>query len=108
VVFGFDKMEQIDDWINKIKTLNKEQEMMDQVLNATMSFALAELANLKPPKKHDLLNLFVRAEIETIKINVLTTESTEDKVVKLKFQNLSSNVYLHESKKRIELKLFGL
>lgn len=48
VIFGFDKQEQIDDWINKINTMTKEQDFMAQVLNVTAINALSQLLNLAP------------------------------------------------------------
>jgi hypothetical protein len=37
--------------------------MLDQMLGITMGYALSEIANLKPQKQHDQLNLFINAEI---------------------------------------------
>lgn len=103
VVFGFDREEQIDDWIAKIKATSKEQEFVSQVLSATATNALAGLIVPVPKKQHDRLNLFVQADIQSIAVKVYTTESLFDQVVRLDFTKLSARVSLHESKKRISL-----
>lgn len=95
VVFGFDKEEQIDDWITKIKATSKEQEFISQVVNSTAINALSGLLNIAPKKQHDKLNLFIQADIESIAIKVYTTESLLDKVVQLNFTKLSTRIYLH-------------
>ena len=95
VVFGFDKEEQIDDWIAKIRATSKEQEFVSQVVNNTAINALAGLLNLAPKKEHDKLNFFLQAEVESIGVKVYTTESLLDQVVKLYFTKLSTKVCLH-------------
>lgn len=49
-MFGFDKEEQIDDWITKIKATSKEQELVSQVVNTTAVNALSGLLKIVPKK----------------------------------------------------------
>lgn len=73
MVFGFNKEEEIEDWRNKIEGLNREQEMIEQVLRTTLFNVGEGISSVVKEKDHNQLNLWVNAEIQTIGIKVFTT-----------------------------------
>lgn len=88
VTFGFDKPEQIDDWVTKIEKVSKEEE-------TTQSLILEEeeeeaKKKEEKPKDHNSLTLQVEAKIQKIALTVHTTEDVHKNIIRMSLTGIYS------------------
>jgi hypothetical protein len=62
----------------------------------------------KVQKNHNFLNFLVEAKIEKVEIRVFLTESTSKDVIYFQIGGIQSEIFVHESKTRINLQLSNL